>query len=275
MNPPREERLARLLWSPENDVPCYVSENPYPLDVTRIDATALCLAHTFGVSSDDIAAIEVTESSSGKEVSPVDGKYPLEPQKEYSILLSAEASTKYDKRLPISQIFSLVPGATEDEQSDRLQALSNNFYEKIWHADHISADFRKSFVNPMSSYEIQAYRQFNWFCEVMGGPTMYDEKGEGERYYKPRTMAKHTASRMTLEHSLTWLKLMRTTLDETMSDAPEFQAALEVYWLHFYAMFPFSDQNRREFERVMLQARSSGKDGQEVNGHAGDELAET
>jgi truncated hemoglobin YjbI len=251
---PREERISRLKWSEQNANLCYVSENPYPFDATKIDATPLCLAQTFGLE-DEGASLTVVDSETGQEMPVVDGKYDLKPQKEYTVI----SSEPKNDRVPIYKLFGLVPGATEDEQSDRLQALSNNFYAKIWHSPEVPDDFRASFVNPTSSDEIQAYRQFNWFCEVFGGPTMFgNDPGQGERYYKPRTMAKHTASRMTLEHSVTWLKLMRKSLDEEFPDDETFKSALAVYWLHFYAMFPFTDDERRQFRTVILEGIKGG-----------------
>jgi hypothetical protein len=65
---------------------------------------------------------------------------------------------------------------------------------------------------------------------------------------------------MTLEHSLTWLRLMKQALDEEFSDDPKVKDAMGIYWLHFYAMFPFSDEERQEFRKLIL-----GHDTSDVN----------
>ena len=242
----RENRQALLRWSTTNAQPCYCND-PYPLDVTWIQATPETLACIFAIPDKD--SIIVEESKEGKRVELVDGSWPLEAQREYTV----STTDPMDTICPIRKTFSLFPGKDDEEKCDRIHALSKNFYAKIWHDKDTPENFKKTFITPVSSDEIQAYRQFNWFLEVFGGPSMFEENGQGEKHYLPRTMAKHTASRMTLEYAITWLKLMKESMEEEFMDAPKVKEALGVYWLHFYAMFPFSDVERREFREVIRE----------------------
>jgi truncated hemoglobin YjbI len=241
----KEERQALLRWGKTNAHSCYCND-PYPLDVTRISATPETIASIFAIS--DRATITVEQVDGNGTVELVQGKWPLEAQKEYTI----STTDAMDGIIPIRKTFQLFPGKDEEEKTDRIHSLSKNFYSKIWHGKDTPEDFKKSFVNRVSSDEIQAYRQFNWFLEVFGGPSMFEEDGQGEKLYLNRTMAKHTASRMTLDHSLTWLRLMKQALDEGFPDDQKVKDAMGTYWLHFYAMFPFSDDEREEFRKLIL-----------------------
>lgn len=245
VNMSKEDRMAVLHWSSTNAQPCYCID-PYPLDTCRISATPETVANLFAISNKD--TITVTEVGGKNEVELVDGSWPLEAQKEYTV----STTDSMEGVVRIKKMFALFPGKDEDEKTDRIHALSKNFYSKIWHGKDTPEDFKKTFISRVSTDEIQAYRQFNWFLEVFGGPSMFEEEGRGEKHYLPRTMAKHTSSRMTMEHSVTWLKLMRQALEEEFPEDPQVKKALGIYWLHFYAMFPFSDEERQEFRRVIL-----------------------
>lgn len=113
------------------------------------------------------------------------------------------------------------------------------------------SDFQAKFVNRLSSAEIQAYRQFNWFAELFGAPSLYDSPGDGERLLHAKTMAKHPPSRMTLDYSVTWLQLMKESIDQEFPDNVTLKTALGMHWLHFFASFPFSDEERRVFETLI------------------------
>jgi hypothetical protein len=183
----RAERQALLHWASTNAQPCYCTD-PYPLDVTRISATPETIASIFAIS--DKTTILVEEVGAGTNtVELVNGSWPLEAQKVYTV----STTDAMDGICPIKKMFPLFPGENDEEKTDFIHGLSKNFYNKIWHSKDTPADFKKSFVNLTSSDEIQAYRQFNWFLEVFGGPSMFDAEGEGEKLYLPRTMAKHTA----------------------------------------------------------------------------------
>jgi truncated hemoglobin YjbI len=151
----------------------------------------------------------------------------------------------------IKDIFPLFPGETPEERTDRMQALSTTFYQKIWHGPQTPADFQAKFVNRLSSAEIQAYRQFNWFAELFGAPSLYDSPGDGERLLHAKTMAKHPPSRMTLDYSVTWLQLMKESIEQEFPDNVKLKTALGTYWLHFFASFPFSDEERQVFETLI------------------------
>jgi truncated hemoglobin YjbI len=157
-------------------------------------------------------------------------------------------------QVPIHKIFAtLIPGTNDEEKGDRLHNLSNTFYAKIWHDPTTPKDFHDKFYSRFASSEIQAFRQYNWLIEVLGGPSL-QEGGDYLTFLHGRVMAKHTASRMTLQHSLTWLRLMKRSMAEEFPDAPDLIEALEWYWLHFYAFFPFTEEERTEI-RLFIFSR--------------------
>jgi truncated hemoglobin YjbI len=129
--------------------------------------------------------------------------------------------------------------------------LSNNFYSKIWNDDDTPSSFRDKFFSRSSSDKIQAFRQYDWFSEVFGGPSFRDDEAR-QRVLLPKVMAQHTSSRTTMEHAVTWLKLMQASIQEEFPDHPQLREALGLYWLHFYAFFPsFNDNDRRAFRRLI------------------------
>ena len=166
----------------------------------------------------------------------------------------AEALSIHHQTTPIKEIFALLPGDTGNEKSDRLQDLSNNFYDKIWNDESVPAGFKSKFYTPLSSERIQAFRQYDWLYEVFGGPEFDDDQllGNREKLLVKKVMAKHTSSRMTLEHSITWLKLMARSIHEVFPNEPELQHSLGLYWLHFYAFFPFSEYERKDLRKVVF-----------------------
>jgi hypothetical protein len=74
---------------------------------------------------------------------------------------------------------------------------------------------------------------------------------ERTKHILPKVMAKHTSSRMTPQHAIEWLNIMNQALEEEFPNETQLKKALELYWLHFYAFFPFSDDDRREFRKVV------------------------
>jgi len=163
----------------------------------------------------------------------------------------------------LRNVFHLFPGTTPDEQQDRIQDLSTNFYHKIWHGPDTPSDFQSKFVTKFSSADIQAFRQFNWHAEVFGASPMYSHstnddpssacaaKDEGERLLGAKTMAKHPPNRMTMKYSKTWIELMKESIQEEFPDHILLQNALGTYWLHFFAMFPYSDEERKDLETLI------------------------
>ena len=249
----KEKRQSHLHWVDENPQTCFCNPVIY-VDVTKSEVSSERIAAIFGVKQPEV--ISLREKESGEEVAVVSGDesksgfphWKLEPEKHYDVYISPECSGQ--DVVPIRSIFQLLPGATEDDKGDRLQRLSNKFYSKIWHDDNTPPDFRDKFYSRSSSDQIQAFRQYDWLSEVFGGPSFRDDEAR-EKLLLPKVMAKHTSSRMTMEHAVTWLKLMKVSAEEEFPDQPQLQEALGLYWLHFYAFFPFNDDERREFRRLI------------------------
>jgi truncated hemoglobin YjbI len=258
---------------------CFCGNLPVPLDLSKLHATPETLAAIFGVRNPE--SIIVVDQDT-KQIVPLSLKVVVEasftprwnllPDHHYWVQLLPRTKTTRDDtthnndvddvdhhhdhaRVPIRKIFTtLIPGSNDEEKGDRLHNLSNTFYAKIWHDPTTPKDFFDKFYSRFASDEIQAFRQYNWLIEVFGGPSLQD--GGDLTYLHSRVMAKHTSSRMTLEHSLTWLRLMKRSMDEEFQDAPALIEALEWYWLHFYAFFPFTEEERKEIRTFIFSGRS-------------------
>lgn len=252
----KEKRQAHLHWASDNEQqqPCFCNAVIY-LDVTKIAASPELVAAIFGVQQPD--EIVLKEEEGGKEIhldtTDKNDGFPcweLEPEKHYKVHVLVSPGTPRNTVVPIRNIFQLLPGKTEDDKSERLQMLSNNFYAKIWNDDDTPAAFKDKFFSRSSSAEIQAFRQYDWLSEVFGGPSFRDDDAR-QKMLLPKVMAKHTSSRMTMEHAVTWLTLMTASIQEEFPDMPQLEEALGLYWLHFYAFFAYSDDERKEFRRLI------------------------
>ena len=259
--------LAFLHWD-HPSLPCFCDPIvEFRLD--RIRATPETLAALFGLvmGSDSLATSIRVHSLTHEKVA---GIVPLQVNKEYDTTGGPSLcwplvenkhyqvtifgfNAAFPKVVPIRDIFVRLPGSGEEEKSDRLLALSNHFYELIWNNDpDVPPDFRNKFYTPTSNARIQAFRQFDWLYEAFGGPTMAGEPSRAAHLVS-KVRAKHTTSRMTLSHACTWLHLMERALVATLSDGdPVVLRSLRYYWLHFYSLYPFSDDDRRELRQVAI-----------------------
>lgn len=243
----KEENQAQLHWASSNaKQPCYCTV-PFGLDITRIVPTPLMISHLFAIP--DASSIKIYDSNEN-EVEFINGLWKLETQQDYYVYTNDPIM---DSVRCVNEIYPLFPGTTDEEKQDSMQALSNKFYDLIWHSPKTPETFKDKFVNKFSSAEIQAYRQYNWFAELFGGPSLYVNKGDGEKYLKPKTMAKHPPTRMSLDYSITWLKLMKESLDDVFPNENEMELkrVLGIYWLHFFAWFPYTDEERNQLVKLI------------------------
>ena len=249
--PPRDAKQAYLHWSSSDNRPCFCQ--PMLALNLKLTATPETLAALFGIAEPSSVQVQMLGDTENLPLitnpSGDDEYWPLEPDQHYQV--STNKDDDAVKVIPIKDIFSLLPGDTEVEKSERLQALSNNFYDKIWNDPTVPEDFHKKFHFVLSSSKIQAFRQYDWLFEVFGGPAFSGEPAH-EELLIPKVMAKHTSSRMTLEHSVTWLNLMARSIDEIFADCPDLQHSLGLYWLHFYGFFPYTEEERSELRRVVF-----------------------
>jgi len=250
----KEERQAHFHWASTNkQQPCFC--NPViDLDVIKLTPSPLVIAAIFGVKKPE--TITIHEKDSGKLVPlPTNGggptAWPVEPQKDYEVCVSSENDDNEEEVVPINQIFPLFPGNDDDEKSSRIQNLSENFYAKLWDDPDTPQGLRDTFVSRTSSSRIQAFRQYDWFHETFGGPS-YMNNLEREKQLMPKVMAKHTASRMTKEYGVAWLNIMKKALEEEFPEEQKLKDALALYWLHFYAFFPYNDDDHKEFRDICL-----------------------
>jgi len=259
----KEKKQAHLHWASDNyQQPCFCNSVVY-LNTEKLKATPETTAAIFGIM--DPTSISITKQDGQDQVIPLetatsdgdngsgdtsDPFWNLEADQHYDV-----HTTSTDKVVPMNQIFNLLPGDNEDAKSDRLNQLSMSFYDKIWNSPEVPDDFTKKFFSHTSSSKIQGFRQFNWFIEVWGGPSLVGDMIN--TVLLPKLMAKHTASRMLPTYAMVWLKLMDTVIDEQFPSSPELKRAMGMYWLHFYAFFPYSDAERKEFREYVVSTWSS------------------
>jgi truncated hemoglobin YjbI len=225
----REQRQAHFHWAETNkQQPCFC--NPViHLDVIKLNASPETIGSIFGIKKVD--TISIHEKDTGKVVPlstiTTTPTWDVEPEKDYEVRVS------YDENdpmvVPINQIFPLFPGNNNDEKSDRIQKLSENFYGKLWDDPDTPQGLRDLFFSRTSSYKIQAFRQYDWFHETFGGPSMMDNY-EREKHLLPKVMAKHTSSRMSREYAVAWLQIMNKALAEEFPEEEKLKSALALYW---------------------------------------------
>lgn len=260
--PSRVAKQAHLHWG-SVDRPCFCRPK-LVLNLDKLQATPETLAALFGVV--DPSTVRV-QAFGGAEDIPFVSKgsedyeyWPLETDQHYQVTVIQDSTQEGNDDdapdvVPIKDIFALLPGDTEAEKSDRLLALSNNFYDKIWHDPTVPEAFFQKFHFVLSSARIQAFRQYDWLFEVFGGPAFSGEPSR-EDHLVAKVLAKHTSGRMTLEHSVTWLQLMALSAQEEFADLPTLRHALGLYWLHFYGFFPHNEAERRELRRIVLRGQA-------------------
>jgi truncated hemoglobin YjbI len=276
-----EGNKVHLHWASTNHQPCFC--NP----VISLDLTNTCTSSKLNPSQETIAAIfgvthpewiQLRDHDDHEEIlvpHQSSGVSKLEPEEQqqhssgYQVHVVAVAvgsdnhnhnhnheEEETERRVPIHGIFALFPGDTDDDKSDRIQQLSENFYDKIWNDPETPSEFRNVFFSRSSSASIQAFRQYDWFHEVFGGPAMARAQEQESRrrrdVLRPKVMAKHTKSRMTRQHAMTWLHIMKRAVLEEFPNDSQLQSALGLYWLHFFGFFPYTDEDRKEFRRIVF-----------------------
>ncbi|KAL3925233.1 MAG: hypothetical protein SGILL_000546 [Bacillariaceae sp.] len=234
---PREERVAHFHWASTNrQQPCFC--NPViDLDVMKLNASPETIAAIFGVRLPE--TIQIHDQKSG-ELIPLPGEgdedkgavcWSVEPKRDYEVRVVDDDGACRDEPqvIPINTIFPLFPGDNDDEKAESIEKLSNNFYQKLWDDEATPMSLRDSFVRRTSSWKIQAFRQYDWFHETFGGPSMLDNY-EREKLLLPKVMAKHTSSRMSKENAVAWLEVMNRACEEQFPNEFELRSALALYW---------------------------------------------
>jgi truncated hemoglobin YjbI len=266
---PREERLAHFHWASTNrQQPCFctVGISPVDLDVIKLHISKETIAAIFGVRKPE--NIQLYDKESGKLIPLCKGNtiipgqdtggWLVKPKRDYEVRIDCDNNNNKNNDeneepvVPIYQIFPLFPGEDDDVKSGRIEKLSHNFYSKLWDDPETPAELRELFFSRTSSYKIQAFRQYDWFHETFGGPSLMEHL-DREKHLWPKVMAKHTSSRMTREHAVAWLNIMNRALEEEFPHQYKLRSCLSLYWLHFYGFFPFTDDDRREFRRVVMK----------------------
>jgi len=139
---------------------------------------------------------------------------------------------------------------------DHVQSLSHASYNRIWNDKDTPPDFRRQFVSITSTYKFQAHLQFAWFCEVWGGPTM-GGLVHRDAVLLPHMLARHTKSKMVFVHACTWLSVMNGAVKQEFGERRDYNQIdelLGLYWLHLYSYFPYDDDQRIEFRRIVMEA---------------------
>jgi len=236
-------KLVHLHWA-GNQRP--FSRPTIYLDLLKLRPTPETIAAIFGVRQPDALSLTDQETNDALELIK-NNTWAVEPDKHYEVHVVRQEChvVPNDVTTTIKELHQLVGG------TDRVQRLSLNFYKRVWYDKETPAAFQSVFRVNHSDTETHAHHQSNWFCEIWGGPKLYSEQ-HGEGTLLSRMLKKHTQSRMTAEHALSWLRIMTAATNEEFAGETTIQEALGLYWLHFFAFFPFDDQQRTEFRRLVF-----------------------
>jgi len=216
------------------------------LDLSKLQATPETVAAIFGVSKPDAIALALAQKDREHhdDLELFENVWPLEAEKHYDVRVRLEDATVPD--VTIKDLHQTVGG------TERIRQLSLNFYNRVWHDTETPESFRSVFqANKASEPELHAHHQSSWFSEIWGGPKLYSEE-HGQGTLLPRMLKKHTQSRMSYDHAISWLRTMKAATDDEFGGDPKIQHALGLYWLHFFGFFPFDDQQRAEFRRIVF-----------------------
>lgn len=267
----KEDRQAHFYWTGTNQQqPCFCTtigdkdKAMIDLDVIKLHISPELLAAIFGVRNPNSIQLHAKDSGTLLSLPDTDDNaeaccWPVKPKHSYEVRIDIQSNNtntndnieNEERVVPIHQIFPLFPGADDDAKSERIEQLSHNFYLKLWSSPETPSGLREVFFSRTSNYKIQAFRQYDWFHEAFGGPSI-TEDCDRQTHLWPKVMAKHTSSRMTREHAIEWLTIMNQALEEEFPHEYPLRSALALYWLHFYGFFPYSDEDRREFRRVVM-----------------------
>mmetsp|Transcript_29477 Transcript_29477/g.65366 ORF Transcript_29477/g.65366 Transcript_29477/m.65366 type:complete len:368 (+) Transcript_29477:31-1134(+) len=175
---------------------------------------------------------------------------PVSTDGSYRLISSTQSATEQRRPvIPFRQIYSHLG----DDAETIIRRLSLSFYQSIWDlpADDSASNFRSIFTQSISSPQEAAVNQANWLSETWGGPRQYTAKN-GLGKYPKKALAKHSSiHRMNIHNAKQWLQHMNGAMSKELGHCPEeVRRSISLYWVHFFAMFPFSDSERSEIRRL-------------------------
>mmetsp|Transcript_13618 Transcript_13618/g.27702 ORF Transcript_13618/g.27702 Transcript_13618/m.27702 type:complete len:373 (+) Transcript_13618:31-1149(+) len=175
---------------------------------------------------------------------------PVSTDGSYRLISSTQSATEQRRPvIPFRQIYSHLG----DDAETIIRRLSLSFYQSIWDlpADDSASNFRSIFTQSISSPQEAAVNQANWLSETWGGPRQYTAKN-GLGKYPKKALAKHSSiHRMNINNAKQWLQHMNGAMSKELRHCPEeVRWSISLYWVHFFAMFPFSDSERSEIRRL-------------------------
>lgn len=153
----------------------------------------------------------------------------------------------------IKDLYQLVGG------EERILGLSSNFYHRVWYDETTPPAFRRIFRhddkdnNNADSPEKHARNQAAWFCEMWGGPPRYTNQFGPKSLLRGRMLPLHSPRRMTFEHTMSWLQIMKAAVNEEFDNEQDIQKTLSLYWLHFLAFFPYEEDERATFRKILFE----------------------
>ena len=166
------------------------------------------------------------------------------------LVSSAEAAT--EQRQPVIIPYRQIYSHLGDDAEAVIHRLSLSFYQSIWDLP-VGSNFRSMFTQSISSPQEAADNQSRWLIETWGGPKQYTDKN-GPGKYPKRALAKHSSKmRMNIDNARLWLQHMNIAMAMQPAEYPtEVRRSVSLYWVHFFAMFPFSESEREEIRRLAL-----------------------
>jgi len=214
------------------------------LDLSKIRATPETVASIFGVRQPD--ALSLKAQNDANTLEPVAHCWPVQAGEHYQVHVARPEDTVPD--VSIKGLYQLVGG------EDRVRRLSLNFYRRVWYHEATPPEFRALFqLKGDSDPEKHARNQSAWFCEIWGGPEKLYTELFNENSLLTRMLSLHSRNRMVYENAVSWLGVMKAAVDEEFAaDDPKIIESLSLYWLHFFAFFPYEEEQRAEFRRILF-----------------------
>lgn len=241
---------AVLEWA--GGTPSFCGQEGARIDLRKIRATPETIGAIFG--SRDPGVVRVFDERGNRlETWPSEEdsvrRWPLDPGGRYFVDLGGVPSSG-DAPVTPPCSFRDIYALLGDDAEATVRRLSLEFYRGVW-SDESDAEFRSLFVRAVASPEEAADNQARWLMESWGGPTRYTEKyGEGK--VLTRTMAKHSSRRrMNFRNAEAWLVHMERAVSKVLGGRPAgVRSVIGLYWAHFFAFFPFSEEERAAIRRI-------------------------
>jgi truncated hemoglobin YjbI len=234
----QQDDFATLEWARSNDTHCFCRPT-IRFNLEKLEPTSETIAAIFGLLRAHQLCLH--SQTDGTILEPLsNGTWPIQAGKTYQV----KYASTMESPCRIGEIFSFLGNKDQDNNNNnKIEKLSIAFYTLIWNDDQFP-EFQTLFTTSVANPKEAADHQARWLTEMWGGPCDYTSKF-GSNQLVTRMLSKHSSKRrMTFAHACTWLDYMNRAINQVYGNDLEVKLVLGLYWRHFFAFFPLTDEER-------------------------------